>query len=130
MLNIFVYGTLKPGEANYRHYCEGKAIESIPAYTSGELYDLPLGYPAMTLGERQVWGVLLKFNDPEILTSLDRLEDYEPSRSREENEYERREISIYRPSGRSLGRAWAYLMARERVDALGGQLIPSGCWPQ
>ncbi|MEM9539428.1 MAG: gamma-glutamylcyclotransferase [Cyanobacteria bacterium P01_E01_bin.42] len=129
MLKVFVYGTLKPGEVNYHRYCQGKAIAALPAYVFGELYDLPLGYPAMTPGRQKVWGMLLKFNDPELLQSLDRLEEYEPGRRREENEYQRQQVSLYHPSGEFLGSAWAYLMEREKVEQLGGQPIPSGCWP-
>ncbi|MBP0018701.1 MAG: gamma-glutamylcyclotransferase [Cyanobacteria bacterium SBLK] len=128
MFAVFVYGTLKPGEVNYRGYCQGKAIAAFPAYALGDLYALSLGYPAMTPGREKVWGALLKFNDPEVLQSLDRLEEYEPGRRREENEYQRQEISIYHPSGELLGTAWAYLMEREKIEKLGGRSIPSGCW--
>ncbi len=27
-LRVFVYGTLKPGEANYQKYCAGKVVEA------------------------------------------------------------------------------------------------------
>jgi gamma-glutamylcyclotransferase (GGCT)/AIG2-like uncharacterized protein YtfP len=128
MLTVFVYGTLKPGESNYDRYCAGRAIAEIPAFARGNLYALPLGYPAMTLGVGKVWGVLLIFNDPGVLTSLDRLEDYEPDRTVEENEYQRQEISLYNPSGKPLGQAWAYLMMLDRVEALGGRFLASGCW--
>ncbi|MGK7927537.1 MAG: gamma-glutamylcyclotransferase [Spirulina sp.] len=101
MLALFVYGTLKPGETHYDCYCAGRTKAEIPAYAWGELYDLPLGYPAMTVGRQKVWGILLKFNDPEILYSLDRLAEYEPGREMAENEYDRRAIAIDHPSGGS-----------------------------
>ncbi|MCA1992203.1 MAG: gamma-glutamylcyclotransferase [Coleofasciculus sp. S288] len=127
-LNVFVYGTLKPGEVNYKRYCEGKVIEEQRAIAYGQLFDLPLGYPAMTSGERPVQGCLLTFADPSILSSLDELEDYDPQRAIAENEYYREQIEIYNLAGQTLGIAWVYLMAFEQVQRWEGILIPSGLW--
>ena len=127
-LNVFVYGTLKPGEANYQRYCAGKVVEEQSAIAFGQLYDLPLGYPAMTHGESPVQGFLLTFADPSVLTALDELEDYNPNRLPQENEYERQQIEIYNLSAQSLGRAWVYLMTPDRVQRLGGVLLRSGWW--
>jgi gamma-glutamylcyclotransferase (GGCT)/AIG2-like uncharacterized protein YtfP len=127
-LKVFVYGTLKPGEANYRRYCAGKVVEEQNAIAFGQLYDLPLGYPAMTHGESPVQGFLLTFADPNVLTALDELEDYNPNRLPQENEYERKQIEIYNLSAQSLGLAWVYLMTPEQVQRLGGVLMRSGWW--
>lgn len=127
-LKVFVYGTLKPGEANYQRYCAGTVVEEQNAIAFGQLYDLPLGYPAMTPGESPVQGFLLTFADPSVLTTLDELEDYNPHRLPQENEYERQQIETYNPSGQSLGQAWVYFMTPERVQRLGGVLLRSGCW--
>jgi gamma-glutamylcyclotransferase (GGCT)/AIG2-like uncharacterized protein YtfP len=127
-IKVFVYGTLKPSEANYQQYCAGKVIQEIRAYTWGQLFDLPLGYPAMTEGNSQVEGFLLTFASSLILESLDKLEDYQPQRSPQENEYDRRLIPIYCLAGESLGQAWGYLMSRERVKQLGGISLNSGWW--
>ena len=127
-LNVFVYGTLKPGEVNYQHYCAGKVVEEQSAIAFGQLYDLPLGYPAMTVGESPVHGFLLTFADRSALTALDELEDYNPNRLPHENEYERQQIEIYNLSAQSLGRAWVYLMTSEQVQRLGGVLMRSGWW--
>lgn len=127
-IKVFVYGTLKPGEANYQYYCAKKVVEEKVAIALGQLYHLPLGYPGMTLGERQVHGFLLTFADSSILSHLDELEDYDPSRRAEDNAYDRQEIEIFDTEGRSLGLAWAYLMTSEQVQRLNGVLIPSGWW--
>ena len=85
-MNLFVYRTLKPGECNYLAYCGSKVIAAVNAFTWGQLYHLPrLGYPAMTAGERKVKGFLLKFADESMLVQLDRLEDFQPQRSPQEN---------------------------------------------
>jgi gamma-glutamylcyclotransferase (GGCT)/AIG2-like uncharacterized protein YtfP len=125
MIKVFVYGTLKPGEANYENYCAGKVIEEIEAYTWGELYHLSLGYPAMTEGTSKVKGILFTFADAAILNSLDQLEDYNETRSPELNEYYRQEIPIYHVSGQSLGKAWGYLMTKTKVQQFEGVLLTS-----
>ena len=127
-IKVFVYGTLKPGEINYQRYCALTVVEERRAIAIGQLYDLRLGYPAMTLGDSQVQGFLLTFADASILRYLDELEDYNPNRKPEENEYNRQQIEVYDLEGRSLGLAWVYLMTLEQVQSLKGVLIPSGSW--
>ncbi len=127
-LRVFVYGTLKPGEVNYQRYCAGKVREEKSAIAFGNLFNLPLGYPAMTPGESIVRGFLLTFTDSTILTILDELEDYKPNRIPEENEYYRQEIETYDLDRKSLGLAWIYLMTFTQVQRFGGILISSGCW--
>ena len=103
-------------------------VSQCQAYAWGELYDLPLGYPAMTVGKSKVMGFLLTFADEGILSALDELEDYHPDRSPPENEYQRQLIPVYNPSGRFLGQAWGYLMTIARVKELQGVPILSGWW--
>jgi len=127
-VRVFVYGTLKPGEVNYKRYCEGKVSDITPAYAYGHLYALNIGYPAMTVGDTQVTGVLLTFSDETILSDIDDLEDYDPTRPASENLYQRESISLYMPSGEFLGEAWGYRMTFWRVQQLGGIFLSSGCW--
>lgn len=128
MLQVFVYGTLKPGECNYQRYCVGKVVEETEAIAYGQLFDLALGYPAMTVGESPVQGFVLTFADSGILSVLDELEDYKEYRKPEENEYNRHKIATYDSAGKLLGMAWAYLMTFEKVKGLEGILMPSGLW--
>lgn len=128
LLRVFVYGTLKPGEINYPRYCEGKVIQYQKAIAQGQLFALPVGYPALTLGDHGVQGYLLTFAQASALTDLDRLEDYSPNRSTTENEYERQWTKIFDERNQSLGWAWAYFMTLEKVQRLGGVLLPGGCW--
>jgi gamma-glutamylcyclotransferase (GGCT)/AIG2-like uncharacterized protein YtfP len=127
-LKVFVYGTLKPGEVNYQRYCAGKVVEEKRAIALGQLFDLPLGYPTMTPGESPVQGFVLTFTDPTLLSLLDKLEDYEPHRALEENEYYRQQIETYDFEGQTLGLAWAYLMTSEQVQRFQGVPILSGWW--
>lgn len=128
LLQVFVYGTLKPGESNYQRFCSRKVLEAKRAIALGQLFDLPLGYPAMTLGESPVQGFLLSFPDSSVLRRLDWLEDYDPHRPAEQNEYNRQQTEIFNPDLVSLGLAWVYLMTPKQVHSYGGVLLPDGWW--
>jgi gamma-glutamylcyclotransferase (GGCT)/AIG2-like uncharacterized protein YtfP len=152
LLKVFVYGTLKPGQASYQAYCLDKVIDARAAIARGQLFSLPAGYPAMTLGEGQVHGFVLLFKDHATLSQLDDYEDYQVGRSPQHNLYERRLIETFAPTGqfsygdtprfaaggrherrsfstgKSLGSAWAYLMSLEKVHHLKGTLLPEGQW--
>jgi gamma-glutamylcyclotransferase (GGCT)/AIG2-like uncharacterized protein YtfP len=125
--NIFVYGTLKPGKANFDRYCQN-VVEIQAAIAHGTLYDLPLGYPAMTPGNSPIYGFLLSFAHPQILLELDELEDYRPDRPIEQNEYYRQKIQTFSLAHQSLGNAWAYLMEPEKAKRLRGVLLEDGQW--
>lgn len=126
--DVFVYGTLKPGEANFSVYCEGKVIAQTLAYTWGDLYALPVGYPAMTEGNSKVEGILLSFYDSRILHSLDRLEDYQSQRAVELNEYYRASVTVYGLDDRPINRAWAYYMTLAKVKQHQGIKLNSSSW--
>ena len=128
-LRVFVYGTLKPGEANYSAYCQGKVLEQQDAIALGQLFALSLGYPAMTAGEGRVRGTLLTFRDASALVALDELEDYRPNAPLPHS-YERRWVEIFDPAMHSLGYAWAYFMQPEQVVKFQGQVLPEGWWGQ
>lgn len=130
-IDVFVYGTLKPGHRYYPGYCQGKTVSERAAIAYGQLYHLPtLGYPAMTVGGDRVSGFVLSFTEPEILARLDDLEGYNPHRSKGENQYDRVQIEVFHPENAriSLGWAWAYQQSCDRVKELGGILVPDGCW--
>jgi gamma-glutamylcyclotransferase (GGCT)/AIG2-like uncharacterized protein YtfP len=136
-VKIFTYGTLKPGEENYPRYCEGRVKNYQSAFTLGNLFDLPQGYPAMTSGNQRVYGYLLEFGDAEALSSLDELEDYHPAREESENLYYRVKQEIFLASEVrekfpqpqiSLGLAWVYLMTESRVRQMRGKIVVGGCW--
>ncbi|NJO86510.1 MAG: gamma-glutamylcyclotransferase [Synechococcaceae cyanobacterium RM1_1_27] len=135
--DVFVYGTLKPGECNFvgvasqheNRYCGSKVISSQRAYILGELYHFPaLGYPGAIPGTRQVHGFVLTFGDSAILAKLDELEDYDPTRNAAENEYTRELVLTYTPSGVASIWAWVYLMSPDRICQWGGILVPDGWW--
>lgn len=128
LLSVFVYGTLKPGEENYPRYCQDKVVQVVEAIAFGTLYDLPMGYPAMTMGTSPVHGYLLTFADFSVLHELDRLEDYDPTRPPDANEYSRDEIEVFSSDQRSLGVAWVYRMSPVQALQMGGTVVADGTW--
>ncbi len=128
-LRVFVYGTLKPGAANFDRYCGKQVLTSHRAYIYGDLYDLPsCGYPAAIHGSHKVHGFVLAFRDDRILQALDELEDYDPQRQPVENDYNRELVTTYTLNGNSGCCAWVYFMSAERIHRCGGILLPDGWW--
>jgi gamma-glutamylcyclotransferase (GGCT)/AIG2-like uncharacterized protein YtfP len=126
LCHVFVYGTLKPDQANFEKYCAGKVIAMQQAIAYGELFVLPMGYPAMIVGNSPVYGYLLSFKDDSILESLDELEDYQSDRAFSENLYNRQSIEVFENKSISLGIAWAYFMTLEQVTRFDGIPQPNG----
>jgi gamma-glutamylcyclotransferase (GGCT)/AIG2-like uncharacterized protein YtfP len=130
LCHVFVYGTLKPNQANFEQYCAGKVIAMQQAIAYGELFLLPMGYPAMIVGNSPVYGYLLSFNDDSVLESLDELEDYQSDRASIENLYNRQRIEVFDMQGRLLGKAWAYFMTSSQVIKFGGIYQANGLFSQ
>lgn len=128
MLKVFVYGTLKPGEAYYGQYCAPYVANVIPSLTRGCLYHLPQGYPALTVGDRWVTGTLLHFRDDTILAQMDAFEDYDPARLETENRYSRQWRPVFTPERQAIGSAWMYVMEASRVARHASIFIPEGQW--
>jgi gamma-glutamylcyclotransferase (GGCT)/AIG2-like uncharacterized protein YtfP len=128
VLKVFVYGTLKPGEPYHQQYCAGKVIRAKQAIAYGELFALSVGYPAMTKGNNPIYGYLLEFPDHNILSALDELEDYHPSRQKSKNLYNREQVDIFDFQRKIQGKAWVYLMSKRRVDQLKGEPQADGWW--
>ncbi|MDJ1181516.1 gamma-glutamylcyclotransferase [Roseofilum sp. BLCC_M91] len=128
MFKVFVYGTLKPGEVNYRRYCEGHVEKEEEAIAWGRLFLLPMGYPALTVGANRIQGYLLHFHDSKLLNQLDQLEGYDPNSPLEENQYLRQSIPVFRPTGEPLGEVLAYRMSMEKIRQYGGTELLNSSW--
>jgi len=128
-LQVFVYGTLKPGERSFGPYCRPYVIDQQQALVPGRLYHLPVGYPAMTLEDGWVQGVLLTFESTQGLGPMDQLEDYYPDRP-QESEYQRIRHRVYTCDYTPLAKAWVYVMTRDQVEDRGGQWLPNGLWSE
>ena len=125
--HLFVYGTLMRGQANHDRYC-ADALTIEPAVTTGRLYHLPMGYPAMIEAENgQVFGEAMTFPDLAAkLAILDILEGYRPD-DPEHSLYLRRirPVSLLK-SGLTVP-AYCYLWRGE--CPFGSVLVATGRWP-
>jgi gamma-glutamylcyclotransferase (GGCT)/AIG2-like uncharacterized protein YtfP len=131
-LPFFVYGTLRTGEVNHDLFLRGRTQAEEPArLTDAVLYDGP-GYPyaveergGVVRGE-----VVTALPDAyeDLLTGLDRLEEYALNDPR--NLYERVEREVIRDADGTPVRAWVYVAAPSVAARLRerGKLIESGDW--
>ncbi|MBG0855431.1 gamma-glutamylcyclotransferase [Streptomyces spinoverrucosus] len=131
-LPFFVYGTLRPGEPNHDSFLRGRTHTEEPARLTGAvLYDGP-GYPyAVEEPGGMVTGDLITpVPDAydELLTVLDRLEEYAPGNAR--NLYERVSREVVRDTDGAALRAWVYVAAPAVAARLRmrGKLIEGGDW--
>lgn len=125
---LFVYGTLKPGEWAFNQFCQDQVITMDPAIAVGRLYHLSLGYPALSLETGWVQGVVLSLPIT-LLAAIDHFEGYDPHHT-QQSEYQRQWQPIYHPDHSPFASAWLYTMARDRIQALGGEWLPRGVWSQ
>ena len=123
---VFVYGTLLEGASNHARFCSD-ALTIEPAITTGRLYHLPQGYPAMIeADDAQVHGEAITFPDlPAKLSALDILEGYRPD-DPEHSLYLRRVRPVTLCNSRLTVPAYCYIW-RGQLPA-GSQLVPSGRW--
>jgi gamma-glutamylcyclotransferase (GGCT)/AIG2-like uncharacterized protein YtfP len=136
LVQIFVYGTLKPGYQPYERFCAKTVRQVHPAIVAGQLYHLPLGYPALIAGDQWVQGYLLAFADEGILTELDDYEQHDPEVVQAicgnvliaDVSYQRLSIPVFTPQNHPLGMAWAYMMTQQQVQILQGERVRSGNW--
>ena len=127
---IFVYGTLLPGEANFRWIASLVAGRQ-PARSRGRLLHLPFGYPIL-LDDDTGWvrGELLSFNGAleEALAVCDEVEGFEPDE--EVSGHFVRVVKLVEPLGSEPREAWCYCAApawRDEMMRL-GQVVEEGDW--
>ena len=125
---IFVYGTLLKGMGNHDRFC-GDALTIESAVTTGRLYHLPYGFPAMfDSPDGQVFGEVMTFSDIESKKErLDYLEGYRPDGH---SHYLRIQKKVTVLATQRKVPAWAYVYPVEKLDEIMriGTLIISGDW--
>jgi len=152
-LGVFVYGTLKRGQRNHDHFCQG-VLAVVEATVRGRLYGLPLGFPALVVPQEDVtatgttnyladaekqWNARFDPTPPlsgwdnvhgEVLTfddpgdRLSALDSLEDFRPDEKGFYERVLIPARLVKTGETVPAWAY--AVESADSV---YLPGGSWP-
>jgi gamma-glutamylcyclotransferase (GGCT)/AIG2-like uncharacterized protein YtfP len=114
--------------ANHDRFCFD-VLDVIPAWTTGRLYALPYGFPAMVPADYgRVIGELLTFPDPvAALRRLDQLEGFRPQGPRH---YDRIVLEARPLAGGAPVRAWCYVYTPEQLAALNGRAreVARGAW--
>ncbi|MCT2534206.1 gamma-glutamylcyclotransferase [Aquibacillus koreensis] len=119
---VFVYGTLRANQGNH-HFLRTASIIAQHSWTTGKLYNVGCGYPAMTLEHgSKVYGELYKVSD-EVLVQLDMLEDYQKD-NLENGLYDRTVRTVY--TNDQVHDAILYFFTMEQVKFL--RQIKSGDW--
>ncbi len=116
-INLFVYGTLMPGETNFSQI-EDLVISKTSGTIDGVLVDCG-AYPALIPGEGIVKGILLKVSH-EAIAITDQIEGCMSDRKR--SLYLREEITV-RTGDNHLITAWTYLYAKPESLANHPRLI-------
>ena len=112
---LFAYGSLMSGFWNHDRFC-GAALTIESAVTTGQLYHLPYGFPAMfDVSDGQVFGEVMTFPDiGKTLERLDRLEGYLPGDCRSHYIRVQKSVTILK-SGRKI-HAWTYVYPKVRLQ--------------
>jgi len=122
MIKVFVYGTLRKGEANAHLLIGAKRIAE-QCWTKGSLYDTGYGYPAMKpLPASQIYGELYTVTMVE-LKRLDQLEGYMEGSAT--NLYERIQQTVYTDKGPAI----AYMYVANKTHLV-KETIPNGDWKE
>ena len=114
--HLFVYGTLR-ADGGHGHLLGGR--RRVAATTTGALWHLPAGYPALDVhGTGTVHGELVSGVDDALLDLLDHYEGVAEGLFR-------RTLHPVR-AGRTRVDAWMYAM--DHPDRRGGRPVPDGRW--
>ncbi|HPI78330.1 MAG TPA: gamma-glutamylcyclotransferase [bacterium] len=125
---IFVYGTLLSGMSNHERFC-GDALTIEPAVTTGRLYHLPYGFPAMfDAPDGQVFGEVMTF--PDIDKTLERTDQLEGFHPEGHSHYLRILKNVRIVAKRKCTTAWVYVYPLEKLSSVLsiGKPINSGRW--
>ena len=114
------------GMSNHDRFCKD-VLTIEPAVTTGRLYHLPYGFPAMfDAPVGQVFGEVMTFPDiRKTLEHLDHLEGYRPGGGR--SHYIRIEKTATILNGGGMVSAWVYVYPKDRLR-LDFKRVTDGCW--
>jgi gamma-glutamylcyclotransferase (GGCT)/AIG2-like uncharacterized protein YtfP len=126
---MFVYGTLRTGQGNWRNFLQGRTSQETPAVARDRaLYDNGLAYAHERPGH-QVVGDLVEVSEAdyaEVMRSVDGLEGYDPRR--DNGHYVRRTCTVQTDDGREV-EAWIYHGSESATRRFtDDDLVPDGDW--
>ncbi|PSJ27780.1 hypothetical protein B7P34_15655 [Streptosporangium nondiastaticum] len=133
-LPVFVYGTLRPGQANHGRYLRGRTVAEEPARLRGAVLFEGPGYPyAVAEPGGEVRGELVRVAPgayAAVLASLDELEGCAADGTGEL--YVRVVRPVLTEGAEGAVRAWVYLAAERTARRLrvSGTRVAGGSWPR
>ncbi len=121
---LFVYGTLLKGEESH-HLLEDSPLIAT-GYVKGTLYDLHVGFPALSITEIQgrIYGEVYEVTE-DLLAELDHYEGCDPDD--EDTLYEKKEVTFYPDKGTPFS-VWCYVMNDKQLHRFSTTVISSGNW--
>lgn len=125
MEKVFVYGSLMRGFKNHDKVLKNRVRHTIKGRTTGELYHLPAGYPAIIEGKNDIHGEVFTLTQAKTMKSLDLLEGY--LGEGKENLYERQKKKVICEDG-TVQECWVYVYADSSYVTRKGKKVEAGCW--
>ncbi|BAF59195.1 MAG: gamma-glutamylcyclotransferase [Pelotomaculum sp.] len=128
--NLFVYGTLLPGLANYNKFIKDHRPKVYQARAKGVMYYLPEdGYPVVLDGDGEVKGVLYETPDlPVILPEIDEIEKYTGVESQNHLIREIRDVEILETGEKVKAHMYLWPACKAKWLKENGEIIPDGDW--
>lgn len=129
IVNLFVYGTLKPGFHNYDNYLKGHTLSEVPAVLLGaKLYSLG-SFPAIELVEdlsKPVLGYCISLpRGSRVLKWVDQLEGYYPNG---QGTYDKKLVMVKCDRINKEQPAFVYHMNAEKLQQFGATPLDSYEW--
>lgn len=125
---VFVYGTLRPGEANFAALRDVVSPAADAVLHDHRLLALPAGYPTIVPGDGRVVGTVLRLDDrPTAWRIMDRIEGYDPDA--DNPLYRPLAVDVEEATGESI-ETITYVLTADRRDRLGEDctLVDHGDW--
>lgn len=127
-LNVFVYGTLRPGDCNYGIFISDYAHSYVDAKADGHALYPGAGYPYMLAEDGSTTrGTLVTFTNPDefvsVIVGLDYLEGFHgPGSAR--NHYDRKIIDVVTEDGTTVSNVYTYIASRHTSKRVREVLTP------
>lgn len=128
---MFVYGSLMNGFYNYEKYLDGRVVNIEKAFVLGTLYHIEnKGYPGfINEGSRKVYGEIITYDDENIASEIDYLEEYVDG-DNENNMYNKERLVVYTEAAYDSELLDVYIYNEKSHKNIGNKnvIVESGDW--
>ncbi|MHB9093957.1 MAG: gamma-glutamylcyclotransferase family protein [Eubacteriales bacterium] len=128
--NLFVYGTLLPGMANYNRFIDAHKPKVYEARAQGTMYFLPEdGYPVVLEGDGEVKGTMFETrNLTVILPEIDEIEKYTGVESQSHLIREIKDVELVETGEKVKAHMFLWPPSKAQWLKENAQVIPDGDW--